>query len=118
VEETDEDLTNLPGEMPRHRLLREITRHYLELEDLCVHTGRYEFEHRGMKFNFLDLQNAFRSLSPRKKEAMFWNVVYDKKQIEVAKIMGITTVSVGQYVESACLQVAKVVFSELPDPEA
>ena len=98
----------------RHRLLREVVRHFSEFQELCSHSGDWEIEHRGIRINFLDLQNAFKDLSPRKKEAIKWNVVYDKKQIEVAEIMGITTVSVGQYVEAGMSQVAARVFSELP----
>lgn len=103
-----------PTDVLRHRLLREVVRHYKEFEELCASSGDWEIEHRGIRINFLDLQGAFRELSPRKKEAIMWNVVYDKKQIEVAEKMGITTVSVGQYVEAGFTQVAAKLFSELP----
>jgi DNA-directed RNA polymerase specialized sigma24 family protein len=54
----------------------------------------------GIEVSFLDLQGCLKNLSKRKKEAIFWNVILDKKQKDVAKIMGITTVSVGQYVQA------------------
>lgn len=63
--------------------------------------------------SFWDLQGALKDLSPRKREAVFHNVILDKKQKDVAKIMGITTVSVGQYVEQAMLQLSEKYFSDM-----
>jgi hypothetical protein len=62
--------------------------------------------------SFWDLHDGLKALSARKREAFFWNVLMDKKQKDVAKLMGITTVSVGQYVEQACLQLAERYFGE------
>lgn len=121
-------------EIPRHRVLREIIRHYLEFKELVTHPehdglggyrdsdgvidhayyvenddGKHKVE---ISFSFWDLQDALKNLSPRKREAVFYNVILDKKQKDVAEIMGITTVSVGQYVEQACLQIAEDYFPE------
>lgn len=111
---------------PKHRILREIYRHYLEFRDLVSNTGESVFEHgewirdeegnvigkRIIQVSFWDLHDALSKLSARKREAMFYNVILDKKQKDVAEIMGITTVSVGQYVEQACLQLAEKYFPE------
>lgn len=112
--------------MPKHRCLREILRNYLTLKDAsenddytitvcrikgCIWTnGEVSKGHDGpcemLTVNFLDLRKCLQRLSKRKMEAVFWNVIMDKKQRDVAEIMDITTVSIGQYVESACTQVA------------
>ena len=61
--------------------------------------------------SFWDLQGILNKLSPRKREAVFYNVILDKKQKDVAEIMGITTVSVGQYVEQGMLQLSEDYFN-------
>lgn len=63
--------------------------------------------------SFWDLQGALKDLSPRKREAVFYNVILDKKQKDVAAIMGITTVSVGQYVEQAMIQLSEKYFANM-----
>jgi DNA-directed RNA polymerase specialized sigma24 family protein len=63
--------------------------------------------------SFWDLQGGLQKLSPRKREAVFYNVILDKKQKDVAEIMGITTVSVGQYVDQAMLQLSEDYFAQL-----
>lgn len=112
------------GKVSRHLILRETLRHYLSFRDLVAGTGqhgegadgrKHVLEHsywykdeNGEKkkdtvsISFWDLQRGISELAPRKREALFHNVILDKKQWEVAEIMGITTVSVGQYVRSAC----------------
>jgi hypothetical protein len=105
------------AEYQRHRVLRECLRHFLEFEGYCQQSGQWFVEHRGIQISFLDLQRALTSLSPRKKEAIFYNVILDYKQKDVAAIMGITTVSVGQYVEQGCAQIAKHYFAETNDGE-
>lgn len=111
---------------PRHRILREIYRHYMEFRDLVTATGESVFEHgefiyndegeivgrRLIEISFWDLHNALNKLSKRKREAVFWNVIMDQKQKDVADRMGITTVSVGQYVEQAMVQLAEKYFAE------
>lgn len=82
-------------------------------EDLCKQSGKWTIDHKGLTLSFLDLQDALRDLSPRKREAVYYNVVLDLKQKDVAKKMGITTVSVGQYVEAAMLQISKHHFAEM-----
>jgi DNA-directed RNA polymerase specialized sigma24 family protein len=123
--------TDRVDEIPPHRLLREVLRHYLEYEHLVASTdGRMANISHGywvkgddgtklrkvaVSLSFWDLQGALKELSPRKKEAIFYNVIYDKKQADVAAIMKITTVSVGQYVEQGVIQIAKKI---LPDEYA
>ena len=95
-----------------HRILREVLRNYLTFESLVSQTGVYEIEYKGVELSFLDLQGALATLSKRKREAVHLNVILDKKQKDVAEIMGITTVSVVQYVEQAMIQLSKHHFAE------
>lgn len=97
---------------PKHRILREILRNYLTFEALVKQNGEYVIENNGITISFSDLKNSLKGLSPRKKQAVFYNVILDWKQKDVAAVMGITTVSVGQYVEQAMQQVAKDYFPE------
>jgi DNA-directed RNA polymerase specialized sigma subunit len=119
-------------EEPPHRILREVFRHYLEYRDLVGSTGESIIQHgyfvydddgnivdkKILTLSFWDLVGALKPqsqggiLSDRKREAVFYNVILDKKQRDVAAIMGITTVSVGQYVEQAMTQLAANYFTE------
>lgn len=54
-----------------------------------------------MSFSFWDLHRGINDLPPRKKEALFYNIILDKKQKEVAEIMKISPVSAGQYCDLA-----------------
>lgn len=114
------------AELPKHRVLREVYRHYLEFRDLFESNGTHVIDHgyfvddeNGVRkkitlsISLWDLQNGLKELSPRKREAVFYNVILDKKQKEVAEIMNITTVSVGQYVEQAMLQLSERYFAEM-----
>lgn len=67
------------------------------LEMKCVYCGG-GMRRVSCSFNFWDLHRGMTEVAPRKREAIMWNVIYDKKQKDVAKIMKITTVTVGQYV--------------------
>lgn len=113
--------------IPLHRVLREIYRHYLEFRDYVTATGEHVIDHGYFVYeddgetikgrvetnlSFWDLHRGIKELSDRKREAFFFNVIQDKKQKDVAEIMGITTVSVGQYVEQACLQLYERYFAE------
>lgn len=102
---------------PRHRIIRECLRHYLEIEQLAgeqqssqKYITDYSIDYGDVSISFLDLQGCLKKLSKRKKEAVFYNVILDWKQKDVAEKMGITTVSVGQYVEQACLQIEGDLF--------
>jgi DNA-directed RNA polymerase specialized sigma24 family protein len=114
--------------LPRHRILREIYRHYLEYRDLVmtqggagvIEHGYFIYEDDGVtvkdkisiSISFWDLHNQLNKLSDRKREAVFYNVILDWKQRDVATRMGITTVSVGQYVEQGMLQIAEDYYAE------
>lgn len=119
---------NKPTEpIPLHRILREVLRHYTEYRELVNQDGRLHVIDYGywvynedgtrkqkedVSISFWDLYDGLKELAPRKREAIFFNVILDEKQKDVAKRMGITTVSVGQYVEAGCLQLAKRYFAE------
>jgi DNA-directed RNA polymerase specialized sigma24 family protein len=112
--------------IPRHRVLREVFRHYLEFRQYVSDTGNHVIEHGYFVYNeddntkqkvnvtisFWDLFVGLKDLSPRKREAVWFNVILDQKQRDVAKRMNITTVSVGQYVEQAMLQLSEYYFAE------
>jgi predicted DNA binding protein len=102
-------------EKKKHRVLREAVRHFEELENLFKSKGILVISHDGLDICFMDLKDALSRLSPRKREAIYYNVTLDMKQKDVAEKMGITTVSVGQYVESGFAQIAKEYFA---DPNA
>lgn len=127
-------LTNkkkLTEPIPKHRILREIYRHYIEFREYVASTGKHVIDHgyyiyddEGkpkdkvmVTISFWDLYEGLRELSPRKREAVFYNVILDWKQKDVADKMGITTVSVGQYVEQACILLADKYFAEETDNE-
>lgn len=99
-------------EKKKHRALREAVRYYEQLEDLFTSRGVLVISHNGLDICFMDLKEALQKLSPRKREAIYYNVIQDMKQKDVADKMGITTVSVGQYVESGFAQIAKEYFSD------
>lgn len=118
------------GAIPPHRVLRDMLRHYTEFRELVNNGGNHVLEHSYMvpdenapsgvrketiSVSFWDLHRGIKELAPRKREALFYNVILDQKQKDVAQRMGITTVSVGQYVEAATKQLAKHHFPELMD---
>lgn len=117
--------------IPLHRVLREIYRHYPEYRDLVSATGESVIDHGYFIYNddgtvkgkvclsisFWDLHGGLKELSKRKREAVFYNVILDWKQKDVAEQMGITTVSVGQYVEQAMLQLSEKYFAEIKQTE-
>lgn len=113
--------------IPRHRVLREVLRHYTEYRQHVGATGDHVIEHgywvypeEGERYkvhvtiSFWDLHTGIKELSPRKREALYHNVILDRRQRDVAEIMGITTVSVGQYVEQAVIQLAEKYFADEP----
>lgn len=119
--------------MPKHRVLREILRHYTELKAyITANGGDKTIEHSYIVYDdegtpvdketivvsFWDLHDSLKKLSDRKREAVFFNVILDWKQKDVAQKMGITTVSVGQYVEQAMLQLAEDYFVEDKESES
>lgn len=98
---------------PIHRILREVFRHYTEFHQLFKSEGIDTIDYGEFSISLWDLQDALKPqdqggiLSNRKLEAVYYNVILDMKQKDVAKIMGITTVSVGQYVEQAMIQLSE-----------
>lgn len=113
-------------EIPRSKVLREVFRNFRQFEEYVSSTGNDVIDHGYWVYNedgtqnhkvaitisFTDLKGQLNKLSDRKLEAVVYNVIMDMKQKDVANIMGITTVSVGQYVDAACEQLAKSYFAE------
>lgn len=98
----------------KHLIIREVFRHYTDFYDYYKRTGQHTIDHKGVTISFLDLHRVLENtnLSDRKKEAFILNVLQDKRQKDVAEIMKITTVSVGQYVNAACRQLAEAYFTK------
>lgn len=96
----------------KHKVMRELYRNYMQFREYVRMTGETTIEYQDVAISFYDLGMGLSELSPRKKEAFYLNVILDKKQKDVAEIMGITTVSVGQYVEAASKQLAEIYFGE------
>lgn len=122
--------------VPLPLVLRETYRHYLEFRELvmspsqtsndrgqvsssvtCDHGiidyGYFIYDGADtitnkvtITLSFWDLHGSLKRLSARKREAVFYNVILDWKQKDVAERMKISTVSVGQYVQAAMEQLA------------
>jgi DNA-directed RNA polymerase specialized sigma24 family protein len=97
----------------KQRILKEVYRHYIDFQDFASREGKYFISYGPITLSLLDLQYGLDKLSPRKREAVYLNVIRDMKQKDAAAIMGITTVSVGQYVEQAMIQLAERYFSDM-----
>jgi DNA-directed RNA polymerase specialized sigma subunit len=115
-----------------HRILREVYRHFYEFQALFSSNGTHTIDHVvriydedenvveriPITISFFDLRDGLKPqseggiLSDRKLQAVMLNVIRDMKQRDVAEAMGITTVSVGQYVEHAMEQLARTYFPE------
>lgn len=111
-----------------HKVLRDVYRHYAEFKALVSATGKHVIDYYypiyasdgetviekvEISISFYDLKDAIEDpnvLSERKRQAVLLNVILDQKQKDVAEMMGITTVSVGQYVDQAMLQLAEDYF--------
>lgn len=98
----------------RYKVLEDVYRHYLDFQDYYMRTGQHILEAHGLTISFLDLKDQLDKLSPRKREAFLYNVIYDMKQEDVAEKMGIASVTIGQYVVASSQQIAKWYFEEYP----
>lgn len=98
------------ADVPPHIFLREMLRHYIEFREYVAQGNDHIIEHSylvrtvdgrikkvTMSFSYWDLHRGIKELPPRKKEALYYNIILDKKQKEVAELMGISPVSAGQY---------------------
>lgn len=101
----------------KQRILKEVYRHYIDFQDFASREGKYFISYGPIMLSLIDLQFGLDKLSPRKREAVYLNVIQDMKQKDAAAIMGITTVSVGQYVEQAMIQLAERYFSDMDEEE-
>lgn len=101
----------------KQRILKEVYRHYIDFQDFASREGKYFISYGPITLSLLDLEYGLDKLSPRKREAVYLNVIRDMKQKDAAAIMGITTVSVGQYVEQAMIQLAERYFAEMSEEE-
>lgn len=107
-------MASIPFEQ-KQRILKEVYRHYIDFQDFAKREGKYFISYGPITLSLLDLQFGLEKLSPRKREAVYLNVIRDMKQKDAAAIMGITTVSVGQYVEQAMIQLAERYFAEMDE---
>lgn len=116
----------------KHRIIKEAYRNYTSLRDYAlglqkdsstpgndiieyaVETKPGSGKYKQIIISYQALKQTLEEvkLPPRKRQAFYLNVLEDKLQREVADIMGITTVSVGQYVDGACEQLAEHYFAD------
>lgn len=120
------NIDGIPADEP-HKILKEIYRNYLvyresimrgehtEIITYPAETTKGSGEYIELTFSFSDLAEGVSELAPRKKEAFFLHVICDKLQREVGEIMNCTPVTVGQYVENACLELSKRYFGSEED---
>lgn len=116
-------------------ILREAYRNYLTFKQYVTDTGKDVIEYAvpasedsdvwvPISICFSDLERALKLfkdgseaentiLSQRKEQAFLLNVIMDQRQEDVAEQMGITTVSVGQYVKQACIQLSEYYFGDM-----
>ncbi len=113
-------------EIKEARILREVFRNFRRFRDYVSATGNDVIEHGYFVYNedgtikkkvevtisYTDLLGELNKLSARKREAVIYNVILDMKQKDVAEKMDITTVSVGQYVDTGMEQLAKSYFAK------
>jgi DNA-directed RNA polymerase specialized sigma24 family protein len=106
--------TALVSDVSREKLLalREALRHYPELRQLMESEGKHVIEAHGIQISLWDLRRGIDALSPRKRQALELNVTRDLKQRDVARIMGISVPTVGQYVLAAIEQLARDYFAD------
>lgn len=95
-------------------LIREALRHLDAAKELAIRgtdiierTVLCDGKKITVSFSLLDLEAALKRRAKRQHEAVFLNVICDYLQRDVAAIMGITTISIGQYVQSACEKIAE-----------
>jgi len=99
-------------------------REELEVLTYSIPVEKGSDEYVPISISFYDLERALKTfngemqrdgtiLSKRKEEAFYLNVIRDMLQRDVAEKMGITTVSVGQYVEQSMRQIEKYFFEEV-----
>jgi DNA-directed RNA polymerase specialized sigma subunit len=125
----------------QHLIIREAYRNYLTFQEFvannpdsndvieyAVPKSDDSDEYVTISISFTDLQRALKRyrdglraegtvLSKRKEQAFYLNVIRDMKQKDVAKLMDITTVSVGQYVDQGMLQLCDYYFAEQQDTQ-
>jgi hypothetical protein len=106
-------ITGVPGQCPENP---KANKEHEALEMACVYCGG-PMRRVTVSFNFWDLHRGLKDLAPRKREALFYNVILDQKQKDVAKTMTITTVTVGQYVEHAFRQLISSHIIEVRDAD-
>lgn len=80
----------------------------------CIYCGG-KMRRVTVGFSFWDLHRGLKELAPRKREALFYNVIMDLKQRDTGKIMGITTMTVGAYVKMAFKALAKQHFIDIKE---
>lgn len=106
-----------------YKVLKETYRNYHEYREHVARTGQDVISHAIRKsegtdeyttvsISFSDLQDGVSELAPRKKEAFYLHIICNMLQREVADVMGVTTVTVGQYVDDAMRQLSKRYFAE------
>lgn len=99
---------------PGAQVGKESIKDHKALEMACIYCG-VKMRRVTVGFSFWDLHRGLKELAPRKREALFYNVIMDLKQRETGKIMNITTMTVGAYVKMAFKALAKQHFIDIKE---
>lgn len=112
--------------IPPYVIIKEALRGYTKFKRHAALTGQDYIEHTytvydddgiptekiSIELSLWDLFRGVKKISPRKREALWYGVILDKRQEEVGEIMGCRPVTCGQYANSACMQLAEEHLSE------
>jgi hypothetical protein len=105
----------VPAHCPKApRTNKDATKEHKAVEMECVYCGG-KMRRVTVGFSFWDLHRGLKELAPRKREALFYNVIMDLKQRDTGAIMGITTMTVGAYVKMAFKTLARQHFIEIKE---
>jgi DNA-directed RNA polymerase specialized sigma24 family protein len=113
---------------PGYKIIREALRHYAEYRHHFRAHGQIGdvFSHTYIVYNddaepqekvtvtlcYSDLLRCAKQLPQKKREALWYNIVLDKSNDEVASIMKCQTQTISQYVRSACEFLAEGYWNE------
>jgi DNA-directed RNA polymerase specialized sigma24 family protein len=97
----------IPGKMT-WQILERLLNNYWEWKEIYRTTGESELKlMNGVTVNIHDILDGIESLPPRQKQAVVLSCLENRKEVEVARIMGFTKWSsqVGMYKRKALSQV-------------
>ena len=100
------------------QVLEGVLKNYYEWKAVCLTTGEYDLQLiNGVTINFYDILDGIDKLPPRQKEAVILSCLENRKEVEVAEIMGFKKWSsqVGMYKRKALRTLCDTVWIEEVD---